>query len=52
VPQAVATVTYPDMPRGGERYLLFSKAMAPEIVNRMNAAIKALRKNGKIASLH
>lgn len=51
VPSAVEIVTYPDMPRGAERYLLFSKEVAPDIVQKLNVALVTLRKRGKIATV-
>ena len=51
VPTAVATVHYPDIPAGQERYLLFSQAVSPDIVSKMNGALKKLRATGQIHSL-
>lgn len=50
-PSVVEIVSYPDMPRGAERYVLFSKEVAPDVVQKWNAAIVTLRKRGKIATL-
>lgn len=52
LPSAVTVVTYPDMPSGAERFLLFSKNTEPEILKKVNAALKELRKKGKIATLN
>lgn len=50
-PSAVAVVTYPDMPSGAPRYLLFSKEVPPEVVKKLDASLIALRKRGKIVTL-
>jgi polar amino acid transport system substrate-binding protein len=51
VPQAVAMVSYPDMPRGSERYMLFSQAVSAEAVSKLNNALRTLRASGKIQTL-
>jgi len=51
VPSAVTTISYPDLPLGMDRYLLFSEAVSAELIQRVNVAIKALISSGKIKAL-
>ena len=51
VPQAVAAVSYPDIPPGTDRHLLFSQAVPRAVVERMNAALRKMRAAGAIHSL-
>ena len=51
VSSAVEVMTYPDMPTGAERHLLFSKEVALEVVKKLDAALIKLRKRGKIPTL-
>lgn len=50
-PEAVATISYPDLPLGGERFLLFSKNVPTEIVRKLNVALRDMRKAGRIKTL-
>ena len=51
VPASVEVMTYPDMPTGAERYLLFSKEVPLAMVKKLDAALINLRKHGKIPTL-
>ena len=41
--QTIVARDFPDMPAGQKRYLVCSKDIPPEIMNRLNTAIKALK---------
>ena len=50
-PEAVAAISYPDLPLGGERFLLFSKSVPTEIGRKLNLTLRDMRKAGRIRTL-